>query len=72
MQGTLDTLEDDIKVNTAAIATLDEDFKDKMKHSVAYIVKNDDDNTTKIIKALPWSLIYQAGSCESKNYHSKN
>ena len=53
MQGTLDTLEDDIKVNTAAIATLDEDFKDKMKHSVAYIVKNDDDNTDKILKAIP-------------------
>ena len=53
IQGTLDTLEDDIKVNTSAIAKLEEDLTARMKKDVGYIVKNDDDNTDKIIKALP-------------------
>ena len=53
IQGTLDTLEDDIKANTAAIAKLEKDLEAKMVHDVAYICKKSDDNTAKIIKAIP-------------------
>ena len=50
---TLDTLEADIKVNTAAIATLDKDLTAKMTENVAVITKNSNDDTAKILKAIP-------------------
>ena len=53
IETTLETLEADIKVNTAAIATLDKDLTAKMTENVAVITQNSNDNTTKIIKALP-------------------
>ena len=53
IQGTVDKLEDEITANTAAIAKLEEDLTARMKKDVGYIVKNDDDNTDKILKALP-------------------
>ena len=53
LQGTLDTLEDEVKANTAAIAALDKDLTAKMTENVADIVQNAKDNTAEIIKAIP-------------------
>ena len=50
---TLARMEGEIKANTAAIATLDKDLTAKMTENVAVITKNANDDTTKIIKALP-------------------
>ena len=53
IQGTVDTLEDDIKANTDAIAQVETDLKAEMKGVLRYIVKNENDNTEKILKAIP-------------------
>ena len=53
IQGTLDTLEDEIKANTAAIAALDKDLTAKMTENVGVINKNSNDDADKVIKALP-------------------
>lgn len=50
---TLSTLETEIKANTVAIATADKDLTDKMTKNVALINQNTNDDTTKIIKAIP-------------------
>ena len=53
IERTLSTLEADIKVNTAAIASLDKDLTAKMTKNVGIINQNTNDDTTKIIKAIP-------------------
>ena len=46
-------LEADIKANTAAIGALDKDLTAKMTKNVGIINQNTNDDTTKIIKAIP-------------------
>lgn len=50
---TLGTLEAEIKANTTAIAALDKDLTAKMTKNVGIINQNTNDDTTKIIKAIP-------------------
>lgn len=50
---TLSTLETEIKANTVAIGALDKDLTAKMVKNVGLINQNTNDDTTKIIKAIP-------------------
>ena len=50
---TLSKLETEIKANTAAIGALDKDLTAKMVKNVGIINQNTNDDTTKIIKAIP-------------------
>lgn len=53
LERTLSKLETEIKANTVAIGAADKDLTEKMTKNVAIINQNTNDDTTKIIKAIP-------------------